>query len=72
VNASGTVSSSVTVLLSPEEIDEVARMTFTYRPPGGVTCGRWAATARAHGGAPPIDASAPLTFRPGRPGGPAG
>lgn len=34
VGASGGVNSSVTVLLTPEEIDEAARKQATYRPPG--------------------------------------
>jgi uncharacterized protein with GYD domain len=34
VGASGGVNSSVTVLLTPEEIDEAAKKQATYRPPG--------------------------------------
>ncbi len=34
VGASGGVESSVTVLLTPEEIDEAAKKQSTYRPPG--------------------------------------
>ena len=34
VGASGGVNSSVTVLLTPEEIDEAAKRQATYRPPG--------------------------------------
>lgn len=34
VGASGGVNSSVTVLLTPEEIDEAAAMQASYRPPG--------------------------------------
>ena len=35
VGASGGVNSTVTVLLTPEEIDEAAKKQATYRPPGG-------------------------------------
>ena len=35
VGASGGVNSAVTVLLTPEEIDEAAKKQLTYRPPGG-------------------------------------
>ncbi|HXA74549.1 MAG TPA: GYD domain-containing protein [Acidimicrobiales bacterium] len=35
VGASGGVNSAVTVLLTPEEIDEAAKKQATYRPPGG-------------------------------------
>jgi uncharacterized protein with GYD domain len=35
VGASGGVTSAVTVLLTPEEIDEAAKKQSTYRPPGG-------------------------------------
>jgi uncharacterized protein with GYD domain len=34
VGASGGVNSAVTVLLTPEEIDEAAKKQATYRPPG--------------------------------------
>lgn len=34
-NASGAVTVSVTVLLTPEDIDEAAKKTPDYRPPGG-------------------------------------
>jgi uncharacterized protein with GYD domain len=34
VGASGGVHSSITVLLTPEEIDEAAKKEATYRPPG--------------------------------------
>ena len=34
VNAAGAVSIKVTVLLTPEEIDEAAKKTVKYRPPG--------------------------------------
>jgi uncharacterized protein with GYD domain len=34
VGASGAVNSAVTVLLTPEEIDEAAKKQATYRPPG--------------------------------------
>ncbi len=34
VSASGAVSSSVTVLLTPEEIDQAVKRSATYRPPG--------------------------------------
>ena len=34
VNASGAVNVRATVLLTPEEIDEAAKRTVPYRPPG--------------------------------------
>jgi uncharacterized protein with GYD domain len=34
VNASGAVSVKVTVLLTPEELDQVVKRSATYRPPG--------------------------------------
>lgn len=34
VNASGAATSSVTVLLTPEEVDRATQMTVDYRPPG--------------------------------------
>jgi NH3-dependent NAD+ synthetase len=34
VGASGGVNSAVTVLLTPDEIDEAAKKQATYRPPG--------------------------------------
>jgi uncharacterized protein with GYD domain len=34
VGSSGEVQTTVTTLLSPEEIDEARRMTPNYRPPG--------------------------------------
>ena len=34
VNAAGTATARVTVLLTPEEIDAAAKVTATYRPPG--------------------------------------
>lgn len=34
VSASGAVSVKVTVLLTPEEIDQVVKRSGTYRPPG--------------------------------------
>ncbi|MDP7645080.1 MAG: GYD domain-containing protein [Anaerolineales bacterium] len=34
VNASGAVNVKTTVLLTPEEIDEAAKLTVDYRPPG--------------------------------------
>ena len=34
VNAAGTATARVTVLLTPEEIDAAAKVTVTYRPPG--------------------------------------
>ena len=34
VNASGAVTGNITVLISPEEVDEATRMTVNYRPPG--------------------------------------
>lgn len=34
VNASGVVSGKTTVLLTPEEVDEAAKKSVDYRPPG--------------------------------------
>jgi uncharacterized protein with GYD domain len=34
VNASGTVESRITVLITPEEIDQATKKTVKYRPPG--------------------------------------
>jgi uncharacterized protein with GYD domain len=34
VNASGLVSSRTTPLLTPEEVDQAAKKTVTYRGPG--------------------------------------
>ena len=34
VNASGAVKAKTTVLLTPEEVDQAAKMTVNYRPPG--------------------------------------
>jgi uncharacterized protein with GYD domain len=34
VNASGAVTVKLTVLMTPEEIDEAAKKTSDYRPPG--------------------------------------
>jgi uncharacterized protein with GYD domain len=34
VNASGAVSVKVTVLLTPEEVDQAVKRSATYRPPG--------------------------------------
>ena len=34
VNATGSVTPKVTVLLTAEEIDEAAKKTLSYRPPG--------------------------------------
>lgn len=34
VNAAGTATAKVTVLLTPEEIDAAAKKTPSYRPPG--------------------------------------
>ncbi len=34
VNATGAVSAKTTVLLTPEEIDEAAKKSVDYRPPG--------------------------------------
>ncbi len=34
VNASGTVTCKVTVLLTPEEVDQAVKKTPTYQPPG--------------------------------------
>ena len=33
-NASGTIKVTVTVLLTPEEVDEATKKTVEYRPPG--------------------------------------
>lgn len=35
VNASGAVQASVTVLITPEEMDAATKKTVGYRPPGG-------------------------------------
>jgi len=34
VNTSGAATSDVVVLLTPEEIDEAAKLSVDYRPPG--------------------------------------
>ncbi len=34
VNASGTIKAKTTVLMTPEELDEAARTTVDFRPPG--------------------------------------
>jgi len=34
VAASGAVSGNITVLITPEEVDEATRKTVNYRPPG--------------------------------------
>ena len=34
INASGAVSTKTIVLLSPEDIDQAAKKTVTYRAPG--------------------------------------
>jgi uncharacterized protein with GYD domain len=34
VNASGTVKVRITVLMTPEEVDEATRKTVDFRPPG--------------------------------------
>ena len=34
VNASGVIKAKTTVLLTPEEIDQAAKKTVDYRPPG--------------------------------------
>jgi len=34
VNVSGAVSIKTTVLVTPEEVDQAAKMTIDYRPPG--------------------------------------
>jgi uncharacterized protein with GYD domain len=34
VNASGAVRSHVTVLLTPEEVDQATQLSYDYRPPG--------------------------------------
>ena len=34
VNASGAIKAKTTVLLTPEDIDEVSRKTVEFRPPG--------------------------------------
>ena len=33
-NASGTVKVNITVLISPEEVDQAAQKTMDWRPPG--------------------------------------
>lgn len=35
VNSSGVVTTRTVVLLTPEEVDEAAKRTVQYRPPGG-------------------------------------
>jgi uncharacterized protein with GYD domain len=35
VNASGRVAAKTTVLLTPEQVDEAAKRSLDYRPPGG-------------------------------------
>ncbi len=35
VAASGAVTPSTTVLITPEEVDEIAEVAVDYRPPGG-------------------------------------
>jgi uncharacterized protein with GYD domain len=35
INAGGAASTKLTVLLTPEEIDQAAKKAVTYRPPGG-------------------------------------
>ena len=35
VNASGAVKGSVTVLITPEEVDQATKKTVDFRPPGG-------------------------------------
>jgi len=34
VNASGTIKAGTTVLMTPEEVDEAAKKTVDFRPPG--------------------------------------
>ena len=34
VNSTGAVSVKITVLLTPEELDEVSNVSVEYRPPG--------------------------------------
>jgi len=34
INASGAVKAKTTVLMTPEEVDEAAKKTVSYRPPG--------------------------------------
>jgi uncharacterized protein with GYD domain len=34
VNASGAASVKTTILMTPEEVDQAAKKTVTYRPPG--------------------------------------
>jgi uncharacterized protein with GYD domain len=33
-NASGTVKVSITVLITPEEVDQAVKKSFDWRPPG--------------------------------------
>jgi uncharacterized protein with GYD domain len=35
INQTGAVHVKTTVILEPEDVDEAARMTVQYRPPGG-------------------------------------
>ena len=35
VNGSGAVTAKITVLITPEEVDEATKKTVGYRPPGG-------------------------------------
>ena len=35
INASGSVTGTVTPLMTPEDLDEAAKKSPTYRPPGG-------------------------------------
>ena len=35
INRSGKVQARVTVLLTPEEVDQAVKKSVTYRPPGG-------------------------------------
>ena len=34
VNSTGAVSAKITVLLTPEELDDVSNVSVEYRPPG--------------------------------------
>jgi uncharacterized protein with GYD domain len=35
IGASGAVTTSTTVLLTPEEVDDAVKKSVDYRPPGG-------------------------------------
>ena len=41
VNASGTLRSRITVLVTPEEVDQATKKTVKYRPPGKCVQQQW-------------------------------